>query len=504
VRHEPAKPRSDIALTYEPQSRAEPALRDKLALGTFAAPVTPLAADLRARLSMRFALAIALPAGLAVAALVLASVHDVNPGARAALETTIALSALLAAALLRANLERSHLLSDLLLLCALLALVVVDFVFRTGPALSSGVTLESSGAGRFALELLVSLVLVAAAIAPRTTLPDRRRELITSAVVVTAIVVVLGEIVEELVVSHPGSGTSTAAKVAAASVDPVAGAVMVAAAAISIAAAFAFAARSRRAEPGCGLLAAASVLLAGASLQYLAAPLVPADWVTPREGLRFAAYALLLRAAYVRYAKTRRSEAQAALSSERERIARDLHDGLAQDLACIAAQGQRLYSKVGPEHPLMLATQRALAASRGAIADLWAASAPSTEAALRLIANELEHRFDVEVDVQIETDVPLTEDNDLQPSQRENLLRIVREAIVNAALHGAAQHIDVVLLRRGRDLIVRVSDDGRGIMDTARPGFGLRTMRDRAAALGGELHAYRRADGGTELELLVS
>src|SRR5205085_3223532 len=111
-----------------------------------------------------------------------------------------------------------------------------------------------------------------------------------------------------------------------------------------------------------------------------------------------------------RYAEGRRREAYAAISSERERIARDLHDGLAQDLACIAAQGQRLDSKLGPEHPLMIATRHALAASRGAIADLWASTAPNTEAALRLIADELERRFDLQVQVRIESDTALTAD----------------------------------------------------------------------------------------------
>jgi signal transduction histidine kinase len=50
---------------------------------------------------------------------------------------------------------------------------------------------------------------------------------------------------------------------------------------------------------------------------------------------------------------------------------------------------------------------------------------------------------------------------------------------------------------------MRISDDGRGIGDAQRPGFGLRTMQARAAALGGELITGRAADGGTALELLV-
>jgi signal transduction histidine kinase len=125
------------------------------------------------------------------------------------------------------------------------------------------------------------------------------------------------------------------------------------------------------------------------------------------------------------------------------------------------------------------------------------------EAALRIIADELEHRFELVVRVKVDADAPLALEDDLDPSRREHLIRIAREAIVNAALHGMARHVDVVLSPRGRGLRMRISDDGRGIGDTQRPGFGLRTMRARAAALGGELSTGRTAEGGTALELLV-
>jgi signal transduction histidine kinase len=64
--------------------------------------------------------------------------------------------------------------------------------------------------------------------------------------------------------------------------------------------------------------------------------------------------------------------------------------------------------------------------------------------------------------------------------------------------------VDVVLLRRERSLLLRVCDDGSGIAEGNRSGFGLRTMRAHAASLGGHLNAYPRVGGGTELELRVS
>src|ERR1700734_2359817 len=71
-----------------------------------------------------------------------------------------------------------------------------------------------------------------------------------------------------------------------------------------------------------------------------------------------------------------------ALSQERTRLARELHDGLAQDLAFIAVSAQGLEPELGPRHPLVIAARRALDASRGLMADLAARSAPTTAAGL--------------------------------------------------------------------------------------------------------------------------
>lgn len=238
-------------------------------------------------------------------------------------------------------------------------------------------------------------------------------------------------------------------------------------------------------------------------MQALAVPAVATNWVTPGEGLRLAAYALLLGSAYSEYAKARRAEALAAISSERERIARDLHDGLAQDLACIAAQGQRLGIELEPEHPLMVAARNALATSRGVIADLSASTAPTTEAALCLIAEDLHHRHGLDIDVRVDMTGALGGSNDLDLVDREHIVRIAREAIVNAALHGEARRVDVVLSSNGEDLVMRITDDGWGMTNAHGSGMGLRTMRARAAALGGHLSAHSGPAGGTQLELTV-
>ena len=428
--------------------------------------------------------------------------HVVNPGARAALEATIALSALLTAALLVAHYGQTRRLMDLLLLCALLAVFVGDFVSRSAPALSGDVGSEPLGGAALGWYLIASAMLAAAAFAPSKTVRSLGRGTVVLAVVGCLATVILGDLLVDI------DGSSSTAEVgrggiAGAANHPVQVGITIITAVLLVVAGLAFVQGRRHAHLEDRLLAGAAFLLAGAALQYLTTTAVPAGWITPRDGLRLTAYLLVVASAFSRYMRTRDDQTRAAISSERERIARDLHDGLAQDLACIATQSQRLDARLGPDHPLVVATRHAQAASRGAITDLWASTAPSTEAALRLIADELEHRYALEVQVRIEPVDALSGERDLAPSSREHLVRIAREAIVNAAVHGTARHVDVVLQRQGNDLLLRVSDDGRGITDSRQLGFGLRTMHARAASLGGRLTAHRRADGGTELELQI-
>ena len=149
-----------------------------------------------------------------------------------------------------------------------------------------------------------------------------------------------------------------------------------------------------------------------------------------------------------------------ALNQERTRLARELHDGLAQDLAFIAASAQGLEPELGVRHPLVIAARRALDASRGLMADLAARSAPTTAAALALVGDELGERFGVRVEVSA---TALTGRSDLGPTEREEIVMIAREAIVNAIKHGHARRIDVILDLDGKRPLLLVRDDGGGV-----------------------------------------
>jgi signal transduction histidine kinase len=214
------------------------------------------------------------------------------------------------------------------------------------------------------------------------------------------------------------------------------------------------------------------------------------------------AFALLLSATLRTELHARVRLMRAAVIAERRRIARDLHDGLAQDLAFLAGNVSRVGAPLRENDPVAVAARRALALSRDAIRDLSSSHSTSTRETLESIGHELQERFALEVAL----NVRLTAE--LPPETREDVARIMREAVVNAAKHGESEHVIVSLTQTDAGLTLRVADDGRGLADgnPLRPrheGFGLRSIRERAAALGGRLTLRDRQGGGAELELVL-
>lgn len=178
---------------------------------------------------------------------------------------------------------------------------------------------------------------------------------------------------------------------------------------------------------------------------------------------------------------------------EQRRLARALHDGLCQDLAFIAAQEERL----GDGSPLAIAARRALAASRGALAELAPPLDRGLDDALRALAAELSARFEISVEVEADLERVLSQ------ADRDDLVHIAHEAIVNAVKHGGAQHVKVLASDESGQFVMTVQDDGAGIAsaDRRRDGFGMANMRERAASLGGVLTEDARTEGGTELRV---
>ena len=449
---------------------------------------------------------------IVVACQFLRPAHLANPGLGVGIELTMTFCAVASAGLLLTRFDHGRRLRDMLLLGTLLAVAVVETAFAV-PALTGTFGAESSTAMRVGSEALLAIAFAASAMGQSGTLRSIGRRTGTLAGAACVVAGALTALIVTLAAGHRASDGAVTSGLSAAARHPVSLAIVLASSTMLAMSTIMLARRAARGEVEAGLLAAASTLLAAATLQYLASPVLAPSWVTPADALRAAAYALLLTVAFRRCSQTRnqieQAAAHAAVDAERERIARDLHDGLAQDLAFIATHGQRLTSELGPDHPLSIAAKRALATTRGAIVDLSASSAPTAGAALRQVANELGARFDVRVNVKVAADPHDFDAAGLHATEREEVVRIAREAIVNAVRHGGAHEIEVSLDCRGSKLLLRVSDDGCGIEEpaersTSSSGFGLPTMQARAESLGGHMTARRSALGGTELEVVVS
>jgi signal transduction histidine kinase len=422
------------------------------------------------------------------------------PAMRAATETVITLCAFTAAWLLRVQFRRSRRVRDLLLMGTVLTVGLLDGISYALPALRE----LRSGRG-FAAAVMIGMVLVAGVLVAAARVPSdlqvgrrRRPELFTlvGAFVAAGVAESGGLLLRDqlsIAGSHPISGIS------AASQKPLAVTLVLITAGLFIYAAILFAVHERGERSGVSILVAgAAILLVSARIYYLALPASGPDWITSREVLRLFAFVLLMSAAVQQEVRSRTGLARATALAERHRVARDLHDGIAQDLAFIAAHGARITEVGGEEHPVAVAARRALAISRGKISELSDERSSTAKDALQALALELASRFEIVIDVSAPAEA------ELEYHQRQDVLRIVREAIANAARHGDAEHVYVSLRRTRWGTLVRVCDDGRGIATVCGAkgeGFGLRSMRERATALGGQLIVRERQRGGTELRV---
>ncbi len=218
----------------------------------------------------------------------------------------------------------------------------------------------------------------------------------------------------------------------------------------------------------------------------------------PKECVdRCVALGHFLELALSNWAAHRTLEEQATVE-ERRRIARELHDGLAHELAFIASKTRG--AAAGAEAPpdaraLAGAADRALDEARRAITVLSVSQPQSLDDAISQTVEDLGSRLGVAWDLQLADDV------EVPGEVRENLLRIVREAITNAASHGASEHVRISL-ERDEHLRLVIEDDGCGF-DTEREdaagGFGLQSMQERAASVGGVLSVDSVPERGTRV-----
>jgi signal transduction histidine kinase len=418
-------------------------------------------------------------------------------------ETATGLVGALAACVFVERTRSSRLLGDFLIALSLGMLSATDLVLGAGPAL-----LDSSpgNAGRWIVlvsGLVASAVLVGAAFSPRLDIDRSRRLsrtiLATSigAVVAFAGAALLWRTHLPSLSESPGSSGSSSYASALGYLE-ITGALLAAGAATGLA---------RRGGRGAdqmerSLAAGVSVLAIARFNYFLIPPPHSASRLYAGDILKLGAYLLILYGCIAEFRALQRRLARRVAMDERRRMARDMHDGLAQELAFIASHSQRL-GQTGDDAAtvahLRAAAERALHDSRTTIAVLTSAEEAPLDVLIARTAESFRSRFGVEIELDLEGEVLV------EAESRNALLRILHEASTNAVRHGSAGRILVRMRSGPNGPSLRIVDDGVGFdvqaAVSAGGGLGLTSMRERAEMLGARLSISSSPGAGAVVEV---
>ncbi|MEW2578930.1 sensor histidine kinase [Streptomyces syringium] len=193
-------------------------------------------------------------------------------------------------------------------------------------------------------------------------------------------------------------------------------------------------------------------------------------------------------------------------AEERERLARDIHDTLAQGFASIIVLAEAARSGLGTDpgkSAQQLLSIEATARENLAEARVLVGSAPRSGVAAGSVARTLRRtldRFAEDTGLTVDAELP---DVECDQQTRIALLRCTQESLANIRKHAAASTVGVVLTDHGYGLELEITDDGRGFAVADSRGFGLDGMRKRLAELGGELTVTSSVGDGTRVLAMV-
>ena len=271
-----------------------------------------------------------------------------------------------------------------------------------------------------------------------------------------------------------------------------------------------------------GFLAVGLVFAAFAELHYAFYPSAYTGLVTASDFLWLIAYMVMLlgivaeqrsdlralRSAYAALDRMRVTETERAALEERSRLAREIHDGLAQHLwfaklkferlaASVPAEDRELASEVGQAlDSAIVEARQALVTMRTSLdADL-----PLVDMLTRAV-EDFGQRSGLHVTFTAAEGLPSA----IPPRQQVELLRVVQEALTNVRKHADATVVRVRAEMLGRDLAVTVTDNGKGFDPATAPdrGMGLQGMEERARLMGGQLHLTSEPQGGSSVVVTV-
>ena len=249
-------------------------------------------------------------------------------------------------------------------------------------------------------------------------------------------------------------------------------------------------------------LGAGVVLIFFGQVHAIPFPSLPSEYVASGDLFRLAAYGLLLS---YDMSRTARDFAATATHNERLRLSRELHDGLAQQLAMLRLRLGHVTELTTPSDPRLhdlevaqRVLESATSEARRAIVALRSESVPweNFESAVLAFSEEFSLTHDVDTHVWIEPS-QLRLDSQVQA----DVVRILQETFSNAARHGQAKRIEAEIAATAHALSITVRDNGTGFDPAdAERGVGLRSIAERVERRHGRLELTSSAGSGTKIQ----
>ncbi len=412
--------------------------------------------------------------------------------ARLVLDTAVAIVASMVAVLVAIRFRVEGRALDLLLTAGFAVIALGTFVYGVLPRLDDGELTNREVWAGLGVEL-VATALIAAASFATARLSERRRMLVVAVFLAVAATAGVGVVVALVDAAGP-TVTEDGARAAGALV------VFAALAVLALVATIGFGIRFRRFGRELDSWFALSLtLVVFADLHYVLAPALSTGYVLQGDFLRLLAYGVLLFGVGRAIGD---AEFGRAVADERARVARDIHDGLAQYLFAMSTHVSMLERGASLDELLPRLKQAATAAQQEArFAVLALSSASGTapfDAALRRYIDFLAADGVLEVELDIDSAVRLA------PDEQIEIFRIVQEGLANARRHAGARRAWVTIQQRGGRRIVGVRDDGIGFEDEDMDlGQGLKNMRSRAASIDGGFTLRSSPGAGTSIEVVL-
>ena len=194
-----------------------------------------------------------------------------------------------------------------------------------------------------------------------------------------------------------------------------------------------------------------------------------------------------------------------AQEDERKRLARGLHDEVAQSMTAVLLQLKELAADASPGQRTRIASsQGVVKQSLEDVRRLAQELRPELldkvglVSALEHLADTVEERSHIRVNQRFERDLP-----PLDPEVELVLYRVAQESLTNVVRHAAASEATLSLTRDDGSVVLRVVDNGRGFSERQPEGGGLRGIRERALIIGGAVSIKPRPTAGVEVRLAI-